>query len=93
MVTTLYANGRYWYVTVEEHYRDKIGTISQKDLHCCVRVFFGPEKTHGSIRRITDVMRSSDKQHFALVYLEDIILFSESLKKQISHVHIVLLFF
>lgn len=53
---------------------------------------FGPNKGPGTFQRLVDVIIVKVKCQFALVYLDDVIVFSSSVEEHIEHVETVLRF-
>lgn len=69
---------------------DKTTFTSYRGLHSFTRMPFGPSNSAGTIQSARDVMLSAVKWQFALVYLQDIVIFSRTPAEHIAQVHSVL---
>lgn len=88
--STLNANSGYWQVEIEEHYRNKTPFPSHHNLCSFVRMPFGLKNAPGTFQQTMDVIVACVNWQFALVYLEDIVIFLKTPEERIEHVRQVL---
>lgn len=88
--STLDANGSYWQIEIEKSDRDKTAFTSPHGLYRFIRMPFGLRNAPGTFQRTMDVILSTVKWQFALVYLDDIVVFSRTPVEHIDHVRHVL---
>jgi hypothetical protein len=88
--TTLDCNSGYWQITVAPEDRDKIPFVSHEGLHRNIRMLFGLVNAPATFQRSIDLMSISVKWKQALIYLDDVIIFSPTLDEHYGHVSQVL---
>lgn len=88
--TTLDANSGYWQIEIDDDGRDKTSFTSHHGLFRFKRMPFGLKNAPGTSQRVVDVILATVKWQFALVYLDDVIVFSSSLEDHVEHVATVL---
>ena len=88
--STLDCNSGYWQIPMAEEERDKTAFISHYDLYRWLRMPFGLKNAPGTFQRAADVILASVKWQFALVYLDDIIIYSKSIEEHYDHLQTVL---
>lgn len=88
--STLNANSSYWQAEVKETNRNKTAFTSYHGLHRFVQMLSGLKNIPGTFQWAMEVIMSLVKWQSALVYLDDIVVFSRSLRNQINHVKQVL---
>lgn len=64
--------------------------ITHHGLHRSIKIAFRLRSALETFQRTMDVIRSSVKGQFALVYLDDIMIFSNTLEQHFKHVREVL---
>ena len=89
--STLDANSGYWQVEIDPKDRDKTAFTSHHGLYRFIRMPFGLKNAPATFQRAIDVILSSVKWQFALVYLDDIVIFSPKPEEHIEHVKKVLM--
>ena len=88
--TTLDCNSGYWQVEVAEEDRDKTTSASHCGLYRFVRMTLGLKNASATFQRAADIILSRVKWETALVYLDDVIVYSESVTEHVDHVREVL---
>lgn len=86
IVSTLDENSGYWQIDIDEADRDKTLFMSRHGVYRFIRMPFGMRSAPPSFQRMMDVMPSTVKWQLALVYLDDILVFSRTPKKHTDHV-------
>lgn len=76
--STLDSNSAYWPVEVEERDRDKAAITSHHKLYRFVQILFALNKSPGTFQHATNVILSSLKWRFGLVFLNNIVVFLRS---------------
>lgn len=84
------AQSSYWQVGLACEYRDKTAFTSRHVLFRSTQMQFGLEKAQGTIQRAMGIKQFLVKWKVALVYLDDIFIFSKSSNEHIDHVWEVL---
>lgn len=84
--TTLDANSGHWQIEIREEDKDKTTFTSHHGLFRFTRMPFGLKNAPGTFQRVIDVILSQVKWQYALVYLDDVIIFSKSVDEHFSHV-------
>ena len=88
--TTLDYNSGYWQVEVAEEDRDKTTFTSHCGLHRFLRMPFGLKNAPATFERTVDIILSRVKWETAMVYLDDVIVYSLSVTEHMAHVREVL---
>lgn len=83
-------NTSYWPVKIAAEDRDKTKFASHHGLFRFIRMPSGLKNVPGTFLRAMDVILSSGKWQFALVYLDDMVLFSRIPDEHIDHVQQIL---
>lgn len=79
------ARSGYWQVEMEDENRDKTAITLHDDLYRFVRMPIGLMNAPGTIQRTMEGILASIKWQFALVYLDDIFIFSKVPEKHVNH--------
>ena len=88
--TTLDCNGRYWQVEIAEEDRDKTTFASHFGLYRFLRMPFGLKNAPATFQRAVDIILFRVKWETALVYLNDVIVYSQTVTEHMMHVREVL---
>ena len=78
--TTLDANWGYWQIEVNPEDREKTAFVSHHGMYQWLRMPFGLRNAPAAVQRTMDVILASVKWKTALVYLDDIVVFSKSVR-------------
>lgn len=84
--STLDAGRGYWQVKVEETDRDKMAFTSHNGLYRIPQMSFDLKNAPETIQRAMDVILLLVKWQLALVYIDNIVVFSRSQRDLIEHV-------
>ena len=84
--TTLDCSSRYWQVEIAEEDRDKTTFTSHSGLYRFLRVLFGLKNAPATFQRAVDIILSRLKWETALVYLDDVIVYSRTVTEHMAHV-------
>ncbi len=76
--TLLDANSGYWQIELDEDARDLTAFVSHHGLFRYKRMPFGLKNAPSTFRRAIDMILATVKWQFAIVYLDDIIIFSRT---------------
>lgn len=87
---TLDANSKYWQIKGDGADKDKTAFTCEHGLYHLVLRSFGLHNAPGTFQRTLNMILSSVKGQFALVYLEDKIIFSKMIQQKIDHLRKVL---
>ena len=88
--STLDCNSGYWKIPMSDEDRDKTAFVSHCGLFRWLRMPFGLKNAPGTFQRAADVILAGVKWQFALVYLDDIIIYSSSIEEHYDHLATVL---
>ena len=88
--TTLDCNDGYWQVPVADADKDKTTFTSHSGLYRFLRMPFGLKNAPATFQRAVDIILSRVKWQYALVYLDDVIVYSKTIKEHFIHVQTVL---
>ena len=88
--TTLDCNSGYWQVEVDEPDRDKTTFTSHMGLFRFIRMPFGLKNAPATFQRAVDIVLSRVKWQYALVYLDDVIIYSKTLREHFTHLRTIL---
>lgn len=87
--STLAANSGYWQVEIDEKGRKNRLYKSPRLVPICSDTIW-PQSAHATFQRAMNVILSSLKWQSALVYLDDIIVFSKTVRDRLTHLRLVL---
>lgn len=82
-------NSGYWQIDLDEHDRDKTALCSHFGLYLSTRMPFGLSNAPRTFQLTDNVIPSSFNWQSALVYLYDVIVYSNTVEEHHEHVHIV----
>lgn len=88
--STLDTNSGYWPVEIDKIDRDRTAYTSYNGLYRFICMPFGLRNAPKTFRRTMVIILSTVKWQIALVYLDDIVVFSRTPEKHIYHVQHVL---
>ena len=88
--TTLHCNSSYWQIPVAKRDKDKTAFVCQSGLFNYKRMPFGLTNAPATFQRTLDILLSRYKWRTCLVYLDDVIIFSNKLDDHLSHVEQIL---
>lgn len=88
--TTLDCNSGYWQVEVDEPDRDRTKFTSHFGVYRFKCIPFGLRNTRARFQRAVDIILEMVKWQLALLYLGDVIIYSNSFDEQNAHVETVL---
>lgn len=77
----LYASSGYWHCEVDKCNRDKTTFSSHMGLFRYVRMPFGLKNAPATFQRALDIILSQVKRQFALVYQDDVTIYSRSVQE------------
>jgi Reverse transcriptase (RNA-dependent DNA polymerase) len=84
--TTLDASRGFWQVPVDPKNRSKTAFATRLGVYEFLRVSFGLRNASSTFQRQIDIILSRVKWKTALVYLDDIIIFSASFEQHVQNV-------
>ena len=82
--TTLDCNSRYWQVEITEEDLDKTTFASHSGLYRFLRMPFGLKNAPATFQRAVDIILSRVKWETALVYLDDVIVYSRTVTEHMA---------
>ena len=88
--TTLDCNLGYWQIPVAERDQDKTTFTCHEGTYRYKRMPFGLTNAPATFQRTLDIALSAFKWKSCLVYLDDVIVFSQDLKSHFTHVEAIL---
>ena len=88
--STLDCNAGYWQIEIEEEDKDKTAFVTHHELFRFKRMSFGLRNAPSTFQRTIDIILATAKWQYAIVYLDDIIIFSNSVEEHLVHVSKVL---
>eukprot|EP00173_Palmaria_palmata_P005169 Plantae.Rhodophyta-Palmaria_palmata.ctg8581.p1 GENE.Plantae.Rhodophyta-Palmaria_palmata.ctg8581~~Plantae.Rhodophyta-Palmaria_palmata.ctg8581.p1 ORF type:complete len:410 (+),score=63.84 Plantae.Rhodophyta-Palmaria_palmata.ctg8581:642-1871(+) len=83
--TTLDANSGFWPILIDEDSKDKSSFTFHAGFFRFKRLPFGSINAPATFQRALDLILSKVRYDFALVYLDDIIIFSRSFEEHLVH--------
>lgn len=89
--STLDANSEHWHVEIEEKDREKTAFTSHRRLYCVLRIWFGFQNAPGTFPWTMGAALSAVIRQFALIYLENIVVFHRFPLEHVEHVRPVLI--
>ena len=88
--STLDCNSGYWQIEIDDRDKDKTTFTSHSGLFRFLRMPFGLRNAPATFQRAVDIILSKVKWQFALVYLDDVIIYSKTVSDHFNHVRVVL---
>jgi transposase InsO family protein len=88
--TTLDANTGFWQIEVSPKDRDKTTFSCHVGMYRFLRMPFGLVNAPATFQRAMDIILSGVRWEFVIVYLDDIIIFSNSFEEHLKHIDLVL---
>ena len=88
--TTLDAYSGYWQMNIRKRDRHKTAFVTHSGAYQCIRMPFGLTNAPASFQRALDMILTKFKWKTCLVYLDDIIIFSNTVEEHIQHVDEIL---
>ena len=88
--TTLDCNSGYWQLALAEEDKDKTAFVSHMGTHRYNRMPFGLRNAPASFQRALDIILSGVRWQTCLIYLDDVIVFSQSHEQHVKDVDEVL---
>lgn len=92
VILTLNENSSYQRVELDASSREKTALTAHHWLYQFIPMSFGFRTKPVTLQRVMDILRSSVKLQFPLHYLDDIAIFSRTLRRHINHTRPVLSF-
>ena len=88
--STLDFNSGYWQVTIDESDKEKTAFVTHQGLFQFTRMPFGLRNAPATFQRAIDIILSSVKWQYCIVYIDDVIIFSKSIGDHFDHLNEVL---
>ena len=88
--STLDCNSGYWQIEIDEDDQEKTAFVTHQGLYHFTRMPFGLRNAPATFQRAVDIVLSSVRWQFCIVYLDDVIIFSNSVDEHIDHIDQVL---
>jgi len=88
--STIDLKSGYWQVRVKDKDIRKTAFITNQGLFEFVRMPFGLVNAPATFQRLMDVVLKNEKGEFVQVYLDDIIIYSQTWEEHLEHIEIVL---
>ena len=88
--TTLDCNSGYWQIPLAEEDKNKTTFTSHMGLFRYTRMPFGLKNAPATFQRAVDIILSRVKWQYALVYIDDVIIYSKTMEEHFYHVQKVL---
>jgi len=83
--STLDCNSGYWQIAVVHEDRDKTTFVRHEGVYRNIHLPFGPCNAPATFQRATNMILGGLKWKSCLVYLNDIIVFSQSAEEHVEH--------
>ena len=83
--STLDCNSGFWRIPVSDEYRDRTTFVCHEGAYRYIRLPFGLSNSLATFQRAIDVILGGLKWKSGLVYLDDIIVFSQSAGEHVEH--------
>ena len=90
LFSTLDANSGYWQIEMAEEDKNKTAFTTHYGLFRYLRMPFGLKNAPATFQRAIDIILSTVKWQFALIYLDDVVVFSRTFDEHMAHLAIVL---
>ena len=84
------ANWGYWQIEMDEASKDLTSFVSHHGLFRYKRMPFGLKNAPYTFQRAMDIILAPAKWQFAIVYLDDIIILSNTLEEHFEHIKVVM---
>ena len=88
--STLDCNAGYWQILLREEDREKTTFTCHAGTYQYIRMPFGLTNAPATFQRTLDILLSKFKWQSCLVYLDDVIIYSNSVEEHIQHVDAIL---
>jgi hypothetical protein len=88
--STLDCNSGYWQIPIDKKDRDKTAFVTHCGLHRFTRMPFGLVNAPATFQRAVDMILAQVKWEYALVYLDDVIVYSRSVEDHLTQLDHVL---
>lgn len=88
--STLDCNSGYWQIEVETEDRPKTAFVTHHGVYQYTRMPFGLKNAPATFQRAVDMILASVKWQYAIVYLDDIVIFSRNVEEHLKHIRTVL---
>ena len=88
--STIDCNSGYWQIPVEEEDRDKTAFVCHAGLYRYKRMPFGLQNAPATFQRTLDILLLPFKWLSCLVYLDNVIVFSETVEEHFAHLDAIL---
>lgn len=88
--STLDANYEYWQIKLDDCDKEKVTLKSHHGLYRCLRMPFSPKNTSSTSQRVMENLLLMGKRKFALVDLDDVVIFSRSVAEHLDRLRTVL---
>jgi len=84
--STLDCKSGYWPIPMEDEDRDKTTFVCYEGAYLYIRLCFGLSNAPATFQRVVDMILAGLKWKSCLVYLDDLIVFSQSAGEHLEHV-------
>jgi RNase H-like domain found in reverse transcriptase/Reverse transcriptase (RNA-dependent DNA polymerase)/Retroviral aspartyl protease len=88
--STLDCNSGYWQILMNEEDRNKTAFVTHCGIHRFKRMPFGLCNAPATFQRALDMILAKVKWNYALIYLDDVIIYSKTVKEHMTHLDEVL---
>ena len=88
--STLDCNSGYWQIPLSKRDREKTAFVCHSGLYEYLRMPFGLRNAPATFQRALDLILAGYKWKSCLVYIDDVIIFSNSLEEHLIHVRDIL---
>lgn len=90
MFSTLDCNSGYWQILMKEEDQNKTAFVTHCGVHRFKRMPFGLCNAPATFQRALDMILAKVKWNYALIYLDDVIVYSKAVEEHIQHVDEIL---
>ena len=87
---TLECDSRYRQTEIDKADKEKTAFVTHQGLFHYTQMPFGLRNAPATFQRAVDIILSSVKWQFCIVYIDDVIIFSKSVDKHLDHIDQVL---
>ena len=88
--STLDCNSGYWQIMMDDADKEKTAFVTHQGLFHFTRMPFGLRNAPATFQRAIDIILSSVKWQYCIVYIDDVIIFSKSIPDHFNHLNEVL---
>jgi Reverse transcriptase (RNA-dependent DNA polymerase) len=88
--STLDCNSGYWQILMKEEDRNKTAFVTHCGIHRFKRMPFGLCNAPATFQRALDMILAKVKWNYALIYLDDVIIYSRTVEEHMTHLDEVL---